>query len=202
MIKVAEELTESCTIHLPQGKTTWSIHILGFVADKRHYVNNSKKQKVRHLINTLETSIRTWDELLTFVGNQLEMDKNAWYLIECDFDSTDAPYIREQIHPLNLLDENGNKLPSKQLQSHTPATYLGVTSQVNGSQEAQYHTLLDKVEHSAKTLSTTHMSHYYSHVYNNCSIIPTITYPLVASSLNSKHFYKLHAALYPAVIAS
>ena len=46
------------------------------------------------------------------------------------------------------------------------------------------------------------MSHYYSHVYNNCSVIPRITYPLAATSLTSKYFNKLHAALYRAVIAS
>ena len=36
MIKVVEELTEGCTIQLPQGKVTRTIHILGFVDDKRH----------------------------------------------------------------------------------------------------------------------------------------------------------------------
>ena len=46
------------------------------------------------------------------------------------------------------------------------------------------------------------MSHYYSHVYNNCSIIPRITYPLAATSLSNKQFKKLHASLYPTVIAS
>ena len=46
------------------------------------------------------------------------------------------------------------------------------------------------------------MSHYYSYVYNNCSIIPQITYPLAATFLTSKQLQKLHAALYPAVIAS
>ena len=32
---------------------------------------------LQHLKNTLEKSIRTWDEFLTFVGGQLEMNKNA-----------------------------------------------------------------------------------------------------------------------------
>ena len=54
MIKVAEELTEGCTIKLPQGKATWTIHILGFVDDKRHYVNNFKERVLQHLIDALE----------------------------------------------------------------------------------------------------------------------------------------------------
>ena len=123
-------------------------------------------------------------------------------MIEWDLDSNETPYIKEQTHPLNFLDESGNKIPSKQLQPHEPATYLGVTSQVNGSQEAQYRKLLEKTEQSARKLSTTHMSHYYSHVYNNCSIIPKITYSLAATSLSNKQFKKLHTSLYPTVITS
>ena len=67
------------------------------------------------------------------VGGQLEMDKNDWYLIEWNFDSNESPYIKELTHPLNFLDESGNKIPSKQLHPNEPATYIGVTSQVNGS---------------------------------------------------------------------
>ena len=46
MIKVAEELTAGCVINLPQGNATWNIHILGFVDDKRHYVNNLQKRVI------------------------------------------------------------------------------------------------------------------------------------------------------------
>ena len=77
MIKVVEELTEGCIINLPQGKTTLTIHILGFVHDKRHYINNFKKRVLQHLLDTLEKSIQSWDELLNFVGGQLEMDKKS-----------------------------------------------------------------------------------------------------------------------------
>ena len=93
-------------------------------------------------MDALEQSIRTWDELLTFVGGQLEMDENDWYLIEWNFDSNESPYIKEQTHPLSFIDESGNRIPYKKLQPHAPATYLGVTSQVNGSQKAQYREIL------------------------------------------------------------
>ena len=51
-------------------------------------------------------------------------------------------------------------------------------------------------------LSKINMYHYYSHIYNNYSIIPRIPYPLAASSLTNNHFNKLHVALYSAIIAS
>ena len=108
---------------------------------------------IQHLLDALEKSIRTWDELHQFVGGQLKMDKNTWYLIEWDFDANDTPYIKEQNQPLNFLDDKGGKILFKQLHPNEPATYLGVTSQVNGSQEAQYRELLAKAEQSARNLS-------------------------------------------------
>ena len=84
MIKVIEELTEGCTINLPLCKATCTIHMLGFVDDKSHYVTNLHTRILKHLLEALKKSIRTWDKLLTFVGGQLEMEKNVWYLIEWD----------------------------------------------------------------------------------------------------------------------
>ena len=68
---------------------------MGCVDDKCHYANNIKKGVLKHLLEALEKLIRTWEELLTSVGDQLEMDKNDWYLIEWDVDSTYIPYIKE-----------------------------------------------------------------------------------------------------------
>ena len=202
MIQMYEELTKSFTINLPQGTKTWTIQILSFVDDRRHYVNNLKNPVLKYLLQALEKSVRAWDKLLTSVGGQLEMENNTWYFIEWDFDSKNNPYIKEQTHPLTFLDANGNKTPSKQLQPNEPTTYLGVTSQVNSSQEAQYHERTTKAQQSARKRFTTYISHYYSYVYNNCSSIPKIIYPLAATSLTSKQFNNIHAMLYSAVITS
>ena len=157
---------------------------------------------LKKLLEALEKSIRTWDELFTFVGGQLEMDKITWYLIKWDFDSTDTAYIKEWSHPLTSLDANGIKYPSKQLQYHESAIYLGVAPQVNRSQDGQYCELLENAELSTRNICNTHLLHYYSHVYNNYFKFPKITYSFATTSLTNKYFNKIHAVLYPTVIAS
>lgn len=42
IIEIVVELTQNCNIDLPQEKKTWTIHMLGFMDDIRHYVNNFK----------------------------------------------------------------------------------------------------------------------------------------------------------------
>ena len=98
---------------------------------------NNFKKKSDPKFTRCTWEIRTWNELLQFVGGQLEMDKNTWYLIEWDFDANDTPYIKEQNQPLNFLDDKGWKIPFKQLQPNEPATYLGLN-----------HRLIDPRKHS------------------------------------------------------
>lgn len=42
----------------------WTIHILGFVDDKCHCVNKDQKQLKTYILQLIEKSVRTWDELL------------------------------------------------------------------------------------------------------------------------------------------
>lgn len=112
-----------------------------------------------------------------------------------------ALYQRKK-HPINCLDAKIKKAPSKKLQSYKPEMYLQVTSQVNGSKMSQSQEILAKANQSARNLSTTHLSHYYVRVYNQCSILPKLTYPLAITSLHSKQLNNIHNALYPTVIFS
>ena len=49
---------------------------MGVVDDTCHYMSNYKKRVIKYLLEALEKSIKNWDELLTFVGGQLEIETN------------------------------------------------------------------------------------------------------------------------------
>ena len=42
MIEVIETLPSDCTIQLPSSSKTWIIHMIGFVDNKRYYVNKTQ----------------------------------------------------------------------------------------------------------------------------------------------------------------
>ena len=50
--------------------------MLRFMDDNRHYVNNFKQSLLKYLLKILEKSVRTLNELLNFVGSQLEIKKS------------------------------------------------------------------------------------------------------------------------------
>ena len=53
MMEIVEQAVPWCTIKLPNNYKTWEVKMLGFVDDKKHYVNNIFKK----LKATLDTSI-------------------------------------------------------------------------------------------------------------------------------------------------
>ena len=52
MIEVIETLPSNCTIQLPSSSKTWTIHMIGFVDNKRHYVNKIQ-QNIRNELKEL-----------------------------------------------------------------------------------------------------------------------------------------------------
>ena len=56
--------------------------MLGFVDDIHHYVKSYRQKVTKLLINETETSARSWNKLLHFVGQDLEIDKCSWYIIK------------------------------------------------------------------------------------------------------------------------
>ena len=136
MMKIVEEEAPGCSLRLPKGDKEWKKHIVGFVDDKRHYVNSPKSQICKRVIKGMEQSVLYWYELLNFSGGELELDKCAWYIINWEF-KKDKPQIKCLNKDLYIKSPNGKKIKSKQLQKNILTTYLGVTSQVNGEQSAQ-----------------------------------------------------------------
>ena len=92
---------------LTTGKCNLDHPYVGFADDTRHYKNNLRKRILKYLLEVIKNSVRIWYELLYFVKGQLEMDKNAWYIIEWEYDTKDFPNIKEQNHSIEFLNLKG-----------------------------------------------------------------------------------------------
>ena len=82
MMKIVDKVAPGCTIQLPHGQETWTIRMMAFVDDKRHYTNTLTQQLSKIVIEAMEKSVTTWYELLQFVGGDLELTKCGWYVID------------------------------------------------------------------------------------------------------------------------
>ena len=59
MMEVVEEKVLYCVIELPKEKQYWTIHILIFVDDKRHYSDKFQQNANVFLLKTIEKSVNS-----------------------------------------------------------------------------------------------------------------------------------------------
>ena len=137
MMEIVDQLAPECTIEQSKGKRKWTIKMMVFVDDKRHYTNFLNQQLIKSVIKAMDKSVSTWYEFLLFVGGDLELSKCGWYVIDLGLDSNDKPQMKKTKHKLWITTPTWEKIPSKQLNPNTPSTYLGATSQLDGDQIAQ-----------------------------------------------------------------
>ena len=165
--------------------------MMAFVDDKRHYTNSLNQQSIKSIIKAMEKSVSTWYELLLFVGGDLELSKCGQYVIDWGLDSNDKPQMKKTKHKLWITTPTGKNIPSKQLNTSIPSTYLEVTSQIDGDQTAQLSKLIKSSKELNKQLRTCHMPPRYGQFYQECFINPKLSYPLLASSLSDKQLYSI-----------
>lgn len=134
-MEVIDKLAAECTIKPPTSPGTWKLKMLGFVDDKRHYINLILQQLKEPLEEAMIKSVNIWNELLTFVGGKLEMKKCGFYQLQWKFDKNEKPYFQENTSII-VLNAKGIKVESTRLQPQDSSPYLGITSQPNGDHSA------------------------------------------------------------------
>ena len=100
------------------------------------------------------------------------------------------------------MNHKNSKIASKQLKRSSPTTYLGVISQPDGSQDAQYKIIKESAVKICRNSTTIYSTHYMGHTYYQCSINSKVEYTVVASSLRNKQINSVQKVFHPAVIAS
>ena len=53
-MNIADKVDLGSTVELLKGKETWTIKIVGFVDDKRHYTNNLSQHMIEPFIKVTE----------------------------------------------------------------------------------------------------------------------------------------------------
>ena len=136
------------------------------------------------------------------MGGDLELTKFGWYVIDWGLDGNDKPYMQTTTKKLWITTPSGNNIPSNKLNPNTPSIYLCVSSQIDGDQSAQLSKLLESAKDLSRKLSTCHMPHQYGQNYQQCSINPKLSYPLLASSLSDRQIESIQKIIHPSVIAA
>ena len=116
-----------------------------------------------------------------------------FYIIKWQFNKDGTHYINKTSKEALVIKSSstGTKYNIKLLDNHTPFTYLGVTSAPNGSPKHELQSLKEKTKIGARTLASSPLTRYQSHIYLNTHLQPKIFHPLTTTSLSLKQFDSL-----------
>ena len=168
MMETVEQVVPGCTIQLPNNHQTWEVKMLKFVDDRKNYVNNLLNQLQQTIIEALQQSIGVWDEILIFVGGNLEMSKCNFCILDWAFDKSDTPILNNNKETITFLSENNIQVHSQQLSPNDAIKYLGVVSQPNGKQNAITTHLIQVADPLSRKIASIYLPHYYAHIFHQC----------------------------------
>ena len=95
LMEVKYKIVPGCTINPPSSDKILKLKMLGFVDDKRHYVNLILQHIKESLKEAMSKSVNMQEELLSFVGGKLIMSKCGFYVLQWEFDSNGKYFFKE-----------------------------------------------------------------------------------------------------------
>jgi hypothetical protein len=90
----------------PDGSLTIFLHMLGFVDDTKHHVNDMmspRAQSVETLVSKMAQDSQLWRDLLTASGAALELSKMYFYISSWKFEQSGKPYSDDSIQTTILV---------------------------------------------------------------------------------------------------
>jgi hypothetical protein len=147
----------------PDGSLTIFLHMLGFVDDTKHHVNDMMShhaQSVETLVSKMAQDSQLWSDLLTASGAALELSKMYFYISSWKFEQSGKPYLDDLIQTtIPVLSPDRTSIvnvPNKSV--HSARRTLGPIKCPGRDQTAQYAALLKTSNAFARTIQSSAMS--------------------------------------------
>ena len=145
----------------------------------------------RDVYRRMQPMLDYWEAALRATGGALAHEKSYWTLIDFRWDGkTNAWRYRRQSHtPGDLtlpLGPNRTPTPIPRLEASEACEFLGAMTRPDGNQSNQFRFLLSKAKKWADAIRTKHISKHDGWYCLNNTILKTLEYPLMATTMTRK----------------
>jgi len=178
------------------GYTTWTaisqkaLEILCFAfVDDTDLIHNNDDPNVttEQLIQEAQQALTTWEGLIKASGGQLAPEKSYWTLIEVHHTNSGWEYKSIADAPGELsLDNRGQPETIERCEVSQAKEALGIQMRPDGCMEDEFQYLLKKAQDWSEAIRTKRISPAEAWYCLNSTIMKTIEYPLMATTLTRK----------------
>jgi hypothetical protein len=180
----------------PDGSITIFLHMLRFVDDTKHHVNDMmspQAQSVETLVSLMAQDSQLWSDLLTASGAALELSKMYFYISSWNFESSGKPFLDDTIHttiPVQSPDRKSTvHVPNRSV--HSARRTLGPIKCPGRNQSAQYDALLKASDEFAQTIQSSAMSKREAWTAYFSFYLPKMCYVLNTSFLTEEQLTEI-----------
>lgn len=199
LLRAHQSLTTGLTLHNPTGNRKISHHSVSFADDTDQHTNmhSSVPTAIPQVIENLQHSAQTWNDIIAIPGGLLAYHKCNWQLIAWRQENGYMTLIadQEQDHTLRIQDGKGAAAIIDYLPPDKPNIGLGFWLCPNGSQVPHFEQVYHDINLLCQRASTAHLTESETRRLLNQRIIPKLTYALHLSSFSRERCHSIDSLL-------
>lgn len=197
IIQAYNTKSHSAELYGPISKIFSDQRVQAFVDDSRLFII-LPSDDTNNIQEHLKQDVQTWENFLQTTGAKLELSKCKFFIFTWTFDKNGNPVINTVDQPsiMEIIDSDSKQpIEVSELKSNDDYKLLGVPISFDGNTKGQEKMLQEKAEHIIKIFTQAPLPPYDLVSAFNTIAIPTLNYPLAATSISSANLHKIQQRL-------
>ncbi len=188
LLRAHSRLTNGLTLHNPTGTRAIQHHSISFADDTDQHTNTDTSQPnaITEVLQKLEHSAQTWNNLIAIPGGLLAYHKCNWQLMAWDTSSGYMDLIHDTDKTLTIHDGKGASARIDYIPPDQPNVGLGYLLCPDGNQEPQFNTALGAVLRICENVTRAHMTESEVRHLLRTRLVPKLAYVLHTTAFTQK----------------
>ena len=187
LLRAHKSLAPGLRLQNPTGERQICHHSIAFADDTDQHTNvdSQRDDAIEAVVDKLQSSAQTWNNLINIPGGLLAYHKCNWQLMAWNGDSGHMDMIMETDQEIRISDGKGASARIDFLPPDKPNVGLGFHLCPNANQEPHFQHVISGIRAICTGLGSVHLTEHETRQLFSQRLIPKLTYALHLSSFTA-----------------
>jgi len=196
MIRAYKSTTHPSTLQSPNTSITLNLSIDAFMDDTWMPATSNNNSALQELTGQAQQNLQKWHDILQSSGGQLNPKKCVWMLFNWHFKPSGAAQLRAPPVPPEITTtiKGSEPYPIWRLQPNEAHRYLGIQLTTDGNHKRELQIFKDRTQRYTNFIHQCPLTTQEARVVYLQCYLPTISYPLPATSFPPEKIIKIQGS--------
>jgi len=196
MIRVYKSTTNPFTLQSPNASITLNLSIDAFMDDTWMLATCNNDLTLQDLASQAQQNLQKWHDILQSSGGQLNPKKCVWMLFNWHFKPSGAAQLKALTIPPEITTTiiGSEPYPIQHLQPNEAHRYLGIQLTTDGNNKRELQIFQERTRRYTNFIHQCPLTIQEARVVYLQCYLPTISYPLPATSFPTDKLLKIQAS--------